>query len=58
MEKNTNITDEQLIKNFQNGDVDAFDKLVNKYKDRIYNFIYRFQFNRIVTLDCGYNTII
>ena len=42
MEKNTNITDEQLIKNFQNGDVDAFDKLVNKYKDRIYNFIYRF----------------
>ena len=42
MEKNTNITDEQLIKNFQNGDADAFDKLVNKYKDRIYNFIYRF----------------
>ena len=42
MEKNTNITDEQLIKNFQQGDVHSFDLLVNKYKDRIYNFIYRF----------------
>ena len=42
MEKNTNITDEQLIKNFQQGDVHSFDLLVNKYKNRIYNFIYRF----------------
>ena len=42
MNKDINITDEQLIKNFQNGDVNAFNQLVNKYKDRIYNFIYRF----------------
>ena len=42
MEKGTNITDEQLIKNFQHGDVEAFNQLVGKYKNRIYNFIYRF----------------
>ena len=36
------ITDEQLIKLFQNGDESAYIRLVQKYKDRIYNFIYRF----------------
>tara|TARA_Y100000590_G_C15400022_1_gene893418 strand:- start:121 stop:702 length:582 start_codon:yes stop_codon:yes gene_type:complete len=39
---NLNKTDEQLIKDFQGGDERAFEILVNKYKDRIYNFIYRY----------------
>ena len=36
------LTDEQLIKDFQAGDSHAFEELVERYKNRIYNFIYRF----------------
>ena len=36
------LTDEQLIKKFQEGDVRAYNKIVNRYKDRLLNFIYRF----------------
>ena len=38
----TKVTDEQLIKDFQNGDRNAFTQLMNRYKDRVTNFIYRF----------------
>ena len=41
IEKNK-LTDEQLIKDFQAGDSHAFEELVERYKNRIYNFIYRF----------------
>ena len=36
------LTDEVLIKQFQDGDVGAFNKIVYRYKDRLLNFIYRF----------------
>jgi len=36
------LTDEELIKRFQEGDRNAYNQLVNKYKDRIVNFIYRY----------------
>ena len=36
------LTDEQLIKKFQNGDVGAYNQIVYRYKDRLLNFIYRF----------------
>ena len=36
------ITDEQLIKKFQDGDVGAYNQIVYRYKDRLLNFIYRF----------------
>ncbi len=36
------LTDEQLIKKFQKGDVGAYNKIVSRYKDRLLNFIYRF----------------
>ena len=36
------LTDEQLIKKFQDGDVGAFNQIVYRYKDRLLNFIYRF----------------
>ena len=42
MNKKDNMTDEHLIKDFQNGNVNSYNILVNKYKERIYNFIYRF----------------
>jgi len=35
-------SDEELIVKFQNGDKSAYNKLVFRYKDRLYNFIYRF----------------
>ena len=36
------LTDEQLIKKFQEGDVGAYNQIVFRYKDRLLNFIYRF----------------
>ena len=35
-------TDEILIKSFQEGDQGSYTILVNKYKNRIFNFIYRY----------------
>ncbi|MAV64854.1 MAG: RNA polymerase subunit sigma-24 [Candidatus Marinimicrobia bacterium] len=39
---NKTLSDELLIKKFQNGDESSFEILVDKYKNRIYNFIYRY----------------
>ena len=36
------LTDEQLIRKFQDGDVGAYNQIVYRYKDRLLNFIYRF----------------
>jgi len=38
----TLLTDEELIIGFQRGDRDSFNHLVNRYKDKLTNFIYRF----------------
>ncbi|MBI89290.1 MAG: RNA polymerase subunit sigma-24 [Candidatus Marinimicrobia bacterium] len=35
-------SDEELIKLFQEGDEAAYVELVNRYKDRLYNFVYYF----------------
>jgi RNA polymerase sigma-70 factor (ECF subfamily) len=40
------VTDEQLIARFQQGDVQAFDILVRRYKDQLLNFVFRFVGNR------------
>ncbi len=44
--KKVAVTDEELIARFQQGDVQAFDLLVRRYKDQLLNFIYRFVGNR------------
>ncbi len=44
--KKKTVTDEQLIARFQQGDVQAFDILVRRYKDQLLNFVYRFVGNR------------
>ena len=36
------LSDEILIKRFQEGDINAYNEIVHRYKDRLYNFIYRF----------------
>ena len=36
------LSDEILIKKFQEGDIGAYNQIVYLYKDRLLNFIYRF----------------
>ena len=38
----SNFTDEELIKKFQDGDLYAYDLIVRRYKDQLLNFAYRF----------------
>ncbi len=40
------LTDEQLIFKFQNEDIDAFNEIVFRFKDRLYNFLFRYTGNR------------
>ena len=51
-----NKTDEELIKEFQNGNRDAYTQLVLKYKDRIINFIYRYMGDIDVAQDLAQET--
>ena len=39
--KKAKITDEQLIKQFQDGSLEAFDQLVERYRGPLYGFIQR-----------------
>ena len=39
---NYELTDEELIRKFQAGDVGAYNQIVYRYKDRLLNFIYRY----------------
>ena len=55
---NTDTTDEQLIKKFQGGDEKAFTELVNRYKDKIINFIYRFMGDIDVSQDLTQETFL
>ncbi|MCB0278099.1 MAG: sigma-70 family RNA polymerase sigma factor [Calditrichaeota bacterium] len=36
------LTDEELIARFQDNDIQSFNELVKRYKDPLYNFIFRF----------------
>ncbi len=40
--KKKQLTDEELIKRFQKGDVWAFEEIVRRYRDRLTNFVYRY----------------
>lgn len=40
------LTDEELILRFQKDEIDAFNELVHRYKDRIMNFLYRYTGSR------------
>ena len=40
------LTDEELIARFQKDDIDAFNEIVNRYKDKIVNFLYRYTGSR------------
>lgn len=53
-----NITDEQLIARFQNGDMAAFDLIVHRYKDPLVNFVYHFLNDRIDAEDVVQETFL
>ena len=52
------LTDERLIKQFQEGDRHAFDELVKRYKDRLHNFVYRYMNNQTLAEDVVQETMI
>ena len=45
MQNNIQTSDEQLMKQFQEGDLSAYNTIVDRYKDRLINFIYRYKIN-------------
>jgi RNA polymerase sigma-70 factor (ECF subfamily) len=56
----TNIkpTDEELIARFQNGEMEAFDSIVQRYKDPLINFVYHFLGDRIDAEDVVQETFL
>lgn len=56
--KATKVTDEVLIARFQQGDVQAFDVLVRRYKDQLLNFVFRFVGNRVDAEDIVQETFL
>ena len=53
-----NITDEQLIKQFQEGNRQSYNELVFRYKDRILNFLYRFVYDMDLAEDLAQETFL
>ena len=42
MDNQFRYTDEELILRFQEGDEQAYTELVNRYRDKLISFVYRF----------------
>lgn len=54
----TSLTDEELIKCFQNGEQKAFVLLMRRYKEPITNFVYRFLGNYDEAVDLAQETFV
>ena len=52
------LSDEKLILRFQEGDINAYNELVKRYKDRLLNFIFRYFNNREQAEDVVQDTLI
>ena len=52
------MTDEQLIFEFQQEDVEAFNEIVFRYKDRLVNFLYRYTGSKDDSEDLAQDTIL
>lgn len=52
------LTDEQLILKFQKEDIEAFNEIVFRYKDRIINFLYRYTGSREESEDIAQDAFI
>jgi len=51
-------TDEELIKRFQEGDEYAFEEIVNRFKDRLKNLVYRYLHNDEASEDVVQDTFL
>ncbi len=51
-------SDAGLVEECRSGDLTAFDELVRRYKDRVYNVVYRFLGNREDALDVSQETFV
>jgi len=51
-------TDEELILAFQNGDRNAFNQIVERYKDKLTNFLYRFTYDIDSAQDLAQDTLL
>lgn len=58
MDKKFIFTDEELISRFQNGEEQAYIELVNRYRDRLMSFIYRFVNDQVVAEDIVQDTLV
>ena len=58
MDKQFVFTDEELIARFQNGDEQAYVELVNRYRDRLMTFIYRFVSDVVIAEDIVQDTLV
>jgi RNA polymerase sigma-70 factor, ECF subfamily len=55
---NHQITDEVLIKNFQNGDVRSYNEIVRRYRDKLLTFVYYFVNDTDVAEDIVQDTMV
>lgn len=51
-------TDEELILMFQNDDIEAFNEIVFRYKNKVVNFLYRYTGNRDEAEDLAQDTFV
>ena len=58
MDKKFIYSDEELIGRFQNGDEQAYIELVNRYRDRLMSFVYRFVNDEVVAEDIVQDTLV
>ena len=58
LDKKFIYTDEELIKRFQNGDENAYIELVNRYRDKILNFIFNYLGDYEISEDLVQDTMI
>lgn len=52
------LSDEKLILRFQEGDINAYNELAKRYKDRLLNFVFRYFNNREQAEDVVQDTLI
>ena len=58
MKNTTSLTDEQLVKLYEHGNNDAFETLLNRYKGRVYSYIYLIVRNRDLCEDIFQETFV
>ena len=53
-----NLTDEELMENFQNGDINSLKELYKRYRDPLYRFVYRYTQDEQLSMDAVQDTFL